>query len=63
VAGADEIRASRQHHRSSLLLQCVEDYLAGARHPLSLLATDLGDRHRARLRPNPAPAPVAGGRG
>ena len=36
----DEIRASRQRHRSSLLLQCVEDYLAGARYPLSLLATD-----------------------
>jgi 8-oxo-dGTP pyrophosphatase MutT (NUDIX family) len=38
--GIDEIRASRQHHRSSLLLQSVEDYLAGARHPLSLLATE-----------------------
>jgi phosphatase NudJ len=38
--GIDEIRASRQLHRSSLLLQSVEDYLAGARHPLSLLATE-----------------------
>jgi 8-oxo-dGTP pyrophosphatase MutT (NUDIX family) len=37
--GIDEIRASRQRHRSSLLLQSVEDYLAGACYPLSLLAT------------------------
>lgn len=32
-----DIRASRARHRSPLLLQCVEDYLAGQRHPLSLL--------------------------
>jgi 8-oxo-dGTP pyrophosphatase MutT (NUDIX family) len=37
---ADEIRASRSRHRSPLLLQCVEDYLAGARHPLSLIHVD-----------------------
>ena len=34
---ADEIRASQARHRSPLVLQCVEDYLAGARAPLSLM--------------------------
>lgn len=32
-----EIRASRAQHRSPLLMQCVDDYLAGRRHPLDLL--------------------------
>ncbi len=32
-----EIRASRAQHRSPLLLQCIDDYLAGQRHPLQLL--------------------------
>ncbi|RZL64129.1 MAG: NUDIX hydrolase [Variovorax sp.] len=36
----DEIRASVSRHRSPLLLQCIEDYLAGQRHPLSLIYTD-----------------------
>lgn len=36
----DQIRASRERHRSALLLQGVEDYLAGVRHPLSLLSTE-----------------------
>ena len=35
-----EIRASAERHRSPLLLRCVEDYLAGRRHPLSLVFTD-----------------------
>ena len=34
---ADEIRASVGSHRSPALLHGVEDYLAGARHPLHLL--------------------------
>ncbi|RZL92083.1 MAG: NUDIX hydrolase [Variovorax sp.] len=34
---ADELRASTQRHRSPLLMQCVEDYLAGQRHPLALI--------------------------
>ncbi len=34
---ADEIRSSMAQHRTPALLQCVEDYLAGARHPLYLL--------------------------
>ncbi|MFO1191250.1 MAG: NUDIX hydrolase [Rhodoferax sp.] len=38
----DEIRASADRHRSPALLQCVEDYLAGVRHPLAMLHTDLG---------------------
>lgn len=38
----DEIRASAARHRSPLLLRCMEDYLAGVRHPLSLIYTDPG---------------------
>ncbi|RYF74733.1 MAG: NUDIX hydrolase [Comamonadaceae bacterium] len=36
----DEIRASVARHRSPLLLQCVEDYLAGQRYPLDLIHSD-----------------------
>jgi ADP-ribose pyrophosphatase YjhB (NUDIX family) len=36
----EEIRASQDRHRSPLLLRCVEDHLAGQRHPLALLHTD-----------------------
>lgn len=36
----DEIRASQARHRSKLLLRCVEDHLAGRRHPLDLVITD-----------------------
>jgi phosphatase NudJ len=36
----EEVRASSERHRSPLLLRCVEDYLAGASHPLSLIHTD-----------------------
>jgi phosphatase NudJ len=36
----EEIRASATRHRSPLVLRCLEDYLAGARHPLSLVYTD-----------------------
>jgi ADP-ribose pyrophosphatase YjhB (NUDIX family) len=32
-----DIRANRIKHRSPLLMQCVDDYLAGRRHPLDLL--------------------------
>ncbi len=34
---AEEIRASRERHRSPLVLRCVEDYLAGRRYPLDAL--------------------------
>lgn len=37
---AEEIRASKGRHRSPLLLQCVEDYLAGKRYPLELIHID-----------------------
>jgi len=37
---ADEIRSCTAHHRSPLLLKCVEDYLAGQRFPLGLVRTD-----------------------
>lgn len=36
---ADEIRSSVARHRSPLLLQCVEDYLAGQRYSLDLIHT------------------------
>ena len=35
-----ELRASRERHRSALVLTCIEDYLAGRRHPLSLVHAD-----------------------
>ena len=37
---ADEIRESANRHRSPLVLQCMEDYLAGKRYPLDLVCTD-----------------------
>ncbi len=33
----DEILACRNRHRSPLVLQCIEDYLAGRRFPLDLI--------------------------
>ncbi|MCD8514810.1 MAG: NUDIX hydrolase, partial [Burkholderiaceae bacterium] len=36
----DEIRTSRDRHRSPLVLQCLEDHLAGRRYPLDLIHTD-----------------------
>ncbi len=36
----DEIRSSQDRHRSPLLVRCMEDHLAGRRHPLDLLTTD-----------------------
>jgi 8-oxo-dGTP pyrophosphatase MutT (NUDIX family) len=36
----DELRASVAHHRSPLVLQCVEDHLRGQRFPLTLIHTD-----------------------
>jgi 8-oxo-dGTP pyrophosphatase MutT (NUDIX family) len=38
---ADEVRASVERHRSPLVVQCMEDYLAGKRYPLALLTTDV----------------------
>lgn len=36
----DELRASRERHRSALVLTCIEDYLAGQRYPLSAVKAD-----------------------
>ena len=33
----DDIRAGQAHHRSPLIVRCVEDHLAGKRYPLDLL--------------------------
>ncbi len=35
-----EVRDSASRHRSPLVLRCMEDYLAGTRHPVSLIYTD-----------------------
>jgi len=35
-----ELLACRERHRSPLVMQCIDDYLAGRRAPLSLLYTD-----------------------
>ena len=45
---ADEIRASRERHRSLLLVQCMEDYLRGTRYPLALVQADASATMRAR---------------
>jgi phosphatase NudJ len=37
---AEEIRQSAARHRSPLVLQCMEDYLAGRRFPLEMVCTD-----------------------
>ena len=37
---ADELRASRDRHRSPLVLRCMEDYLRGQRYPLELVYAD-----------------------
>ena len=33
----EEIRAQASRHRSPLVMRCVDDYLSGKRHPLSVL--------------------------
>ena len=44
----DELAARAGVLRSPLVLRCIDDYLAGARHPLSLLAAlDIGRANRA----------------
>ena len=35
---ADELKARRAEHRSPLVQQCVEDFLAGRRYPLELFS-------------------------
>lgn len=37
---ADAIRACPERHRSPLLIKCMDDYLAGRRHPLAVITTD-----------------------
>ena len=36
----DELRATQERHRSPLVMQCIEDYLAGQRFDLSVIRTD-----------------------
>ena len=44
---ADEVRASVARHRSPLVLQCVQDHLAGVRHAL-----DAVQAHASLLQPH-----------
>ena len=34
----DEVRALQSRHRSPMVMRCIEDYIAGRRYPLELLA-------------------------
>lgn len=36
----EDLRASRERHRSALVLACIEDHLAGRRYPLDLVHAD-----------------------
>lgn len=36
----DEVRASAARHRSPLVMRCIDDHLAGQRHPLGVVAAD-----------------------
>lgn len=36
----DEVRASRDRHRSALVLRCIEDHAAGRSYPLDAVTTD-----------------------
>src|SRR5688500_18502613 len=36
----DELRASRDRHRSALVLKCIEDYVDGKRYPLEMVYCD-----------------------
>jgi 8-oxo-dGTP pyrophosphatase MutT (NUDIX family) len=38
--GLAEVRASRARHRSPLVLNCIEDFVAGRRYPLDLVSVD-----------------------
>jgi len=38
---ADAIRACPERHRSPLLIKCMDDYLAGQRHSVSVITTDV----------------------
>jgi hypothetical protein len=36
----DEVRTSRDRHRSTLVLRCIEDFASGRHYPLETVATD-----------------------
>jgi 8-oxo-dGTP pyrophosphatase MutT (NUDIX family) len=47
----DELRDSAARHRSPLVLRCIEDHLAGQRHPLGAVITDASVRAPEIKRP------------
>ena len=46
---ADELRATEARHRSPLILRCLEDLLAGVRHPLDTVWADPSLQQPLRL--------------
>src|SRR3569623_63287 len=52
----DEVRATQGRHRSPLVLKCIEDYLAGVRHPLDAVYADPSVLVVPPTRPASAPA-------
>jgi len=55
----DEVRASKDRHRSPLVLKCIEDYLAGVRYPLDAVYADPSVLVVPATRAASAPAPAA----
>ncbi|HEY8050447.1 MAG TPA: NUDIX hydrolase [Ramlibacter sp.] len=56
---ADEVRASRERHRSPLVLKCIEDYLAGVRYPLDAVHADASVLVTPARRSAAAPVPAS----
>lgn len=55
----DEVRASRERHRSGLVLRCIEDHAAGRRFPLDAIHAD-PTLTAPEIKPGPAPAAPGG---
>ena len=53
---ADELRACPERHRSPLVLQCVEDHLAGRRLPLDAIHSDASLLQPWQFGGSPTPA-------
>lgn len=58
----EEVRASADRHRSPLVVQCIEDYLAGVRLPLEAVHADPSVLRTPPTREGPAPAPASAAR-
>ena len=56
---ADEVRTTRERHRSPLVLRCIEDYLAGVRYPLDAVHADPSLLVTPATRPAAVPVPAS----